>query len=267
MYLIYIKTSIFLHLFHLFLIANGVFINPDLPVDDHAYLGDLQLAIILPLYISSAEKPCRSELFPNSVQNAQASKWAVDKVNANSDLLPNVTLGIIFLNDCARGSVALARATQILPRRSCYKSASAPCGNNEEFPVQEPWISDAGLPSYDNVIGVIGPEVSSRSILTASLFGAYNIPQISFAATADALSDKATYPFFSRVIPPNKFQAEAMVSLLVYFNWTYISTLNLAEDYGRNGINNVITHSKKNGICIAYSGESLLSPRKETPHW
>ena len=125
---------------HLFLLVNGVFINPDMPVDDYASLGDLQLAFLAPLYLSSAEVECRSELYSSTVQNAQGGVWAVDQVNANPDLLPNITLGIILLNDCARGSVALARATQILPRRSCYKSTS--CEDKWKFPIQGPWPPD-----------------------------------------------------------------------------------------------------------------------------
>lgn len=243
----------FTTLYHITLVAHGVFINPGLPVDDYAELGDLQLAFMAPLYLSSEEVQCRAEFYPSTVQDAQAARWAVHLVNADPDILPNITLGIILLNDCARGSVILARAMQLLPRTSCYQATS--CEDGWKYPVQPPWLTDEGLPAYDNVIAVIGPPVSSRSILTASLLAAFELPQISHAATSDELSDKATYPYFSRVIPPDRFQAQAMVSILVHHNWTYISTLNLGESYGRDGIEHVITHAREHGICVAYSGE------------
>ena len=51
------------------------------------------------------------------------------------------------------------------------------------------------------------------------------MPQISAVSSADDLSNKAKYPFFSRMVSPDHNQAEAIVSLLEEFEWTYFSAV------------------------------------------
>ena len=47
-----------------------------------------------------------------------------------------------------------------------------------------------------------------------SAFLSFQIPQISYASTAPELSDDRRYDFFSRVVPPDSFQAQAMVDIV-----------------------------------------------------
>ena len=55
------------------------------------------------------------------------------------------------------------------------------------------------------------------------------------------------------MVPPDQYQAEALVKILIHFNWTYISTLHSTGSYGINGIREVHQLAKQHGICIAYS--------------
>lgn len=56
-------------------------------------------------------------------------------------------------------------------------------------------------------------------------------------------------------MPPDQFQAAAMIDILKYYNWTYISTIHAEGSYGVNGIRNVYTLAKRAGICVAFSRE------------
>ena len=111
---------------------------------------------------------------------------------------------------------------------------------------------------YD-VVGVVGSPSSDRSSKISSLLGGFKVPIISQGATANELSDKRKYEYFSRMVPPNKYQVTAIVDLLVHFNWTYISTLATEGVYGQNGITQVINDAKVYGICVAYS--EVVRPR------
>ena len=62
------------------------------------------------------------------------------------------------------------------------------------------------------------------------------IPQISYASTAIALSDKSRFEYFSRVVPPDTLQARAMVDIVKKFGWTYVATLADEGNYGEKGI-------------------------------
>ncbi len=55
--------------------------------------------------------------------------------------------------------------------------------------------------------GVIGENYSSLSDPLARFLAMFNIPQISFSATASSLSDKEVYPYFMRTTPNDDKQA------------------------------------------------------------
>ena len=74
-------------------------------------------------------------------------------------------------------------------------------------------------PSSDNhdVIGVVGVEFSSFATATCQITGPARIPVVSFDATSDALSDKSSYSYFLRVVPPDRWVHAHMVSWLTCF--------------------------------------------------
>ncbi|KAJ7401539.1 hypothetical protein BTVI_95038 [Pitangus sulphuratus] len=62
------------------------------------------------------------------------------------------------------------------------------------------------------------------------------IPQISYASTAPELSDNTRYDYFSRVVPPDSYQAQAMVDIVTALGWNYVSTLASEGNYGESGV-------------------------------
>ena len=64
----------------------------------------------------------------------------------------------------------------------------------------------------------------------------FQIPQISYASTGMELSDKSRFGYFSRVVPPDTYQAQAMVDVVQAFGWTYVSTVADEGNYGEKGI-------------------------------
>lgn len=73
------------------------------------------------------------------------------------------------------------------------------------------------------------------------------IPQISYASTAPDLSDNSRYDFFSRVVPSDTFQAQAMVDIVRALKWNYVSTLASEGSYGESGVEAFIQKSRENG--------------------
>ncbi|CAD7684933.1 unnamed protein product [Nyctereutes procyonoides] len=74
-----------------------------------------------------------------------------------------------------------------------------------------------------------------------------SIPQISYASTAPELSDDRRYDFFSRVVPPDSFQAQAMVDIVKALGWNYVSTLASEGSYGEKGVESFTQISKEAG--------------------
>uniref|UniRef100_A0A671K6Y5 Metabotropic glutamate receptor 8-like n=1 Tax=Sinocyclocheilus anshuiensis TaxID=1608454 RepID=A0A671K6Y5_9TELE len=95
-----------------------------------------------------------------------------------------------------------------------------------------------------------------------TLYSQY-IPQISYASTAPELSDNTRYDFFSRVVPPDSYQAQAMLDIVTAMGWNYVSTLASEGNYGESGVEAFVQISREmGGVCIA---QSLKIPREPRP--
>lgn len=78
----------------------------------------------------------------------------------------------------------------------------------------------------------------------------YQIPQISYASTSPELSDHNRYDFFSRVVPPDSYQAQAMVDIVKAMGWNYVSTVASEGNYGESGVDAFIQISREAGKVI-----------------
>ncbi|KAL3289431.1 hypothetical protein HHI36_022856 [Cryptolaemus montrouzieri] len=129
------------------------------------------------------------------------------------------------------------------------KRLSAMTGDMSEYKCQ------SGKPPvyvpHKPVTAVIGASFSVVSIMVANILRLFKIPQISYASTSTELSDKSRFEYFSRVVPPDNFQAQAMVEIVKELGWKYVSTVAVEGDYGERGIASFISHSSEANICIA----------------
>lgn len=73
------------------------------------------------------------------------------------------------------------------------------------------------------------------------------IPQVSYASTAPELSDNNRYDFFSRVVPPDSYQAQAMLDIVKALGWNYVSTLASEGNYGESGVEAFMQISREAG--------------------
>uniref|UniRef100_A0A3Q3AYU8 Taste receptor, type 1, member 1 n=1 Tax=Kryptolebias marmoratus TaxID=37003 RepID=A0A3Q3AYU8_KRYMA len=162
----------------------------------------------------------------------QAMRFAVEEINNDTGpqlLLPGVKLGYQMYDICSNPASILA--TLDLLEQQQLNSSSA-----------------------QKAVGVIGPDSSSKSFTPAALLGAYLIPQISYEASNEMLSNKLLYPAFFRTIPSDKNQVAAMIQLLVRFNWMWIALLGSDNDYGLQGMTSLSEQAPHHGICIPYQG-------------
>lgn len=86
------------------------------------------------------------------------------------------------------------------------------------------------------------------------------IPQISYASTAPELSDNSRYDFFSRVVPPDSYQAQAMMDIVTAMGWNYVSTLASEGNYGESGVEAFVQISRETGrksVELLVSGFTL----------
>uniref|UniRef100_H3DKJ8 Glutamate metabotropic receptor 7 n=1 Tax=Tetraodon nigroviridis TaxID=99883 RepID=H3DKJ8_TETNG len=219
--------------------------------------GHLTLGGLFPVHSRGGDgTPCGDLKKENGIQRLEAMMYALDQINQDEQLLPNITLGARLLDTCSRDTYALEQSLTFVQALITKDTSDVRCTNGEPPVFVKP----------EKVVGVIGASASSVSIMVANILRLFQIPQISYASTAPELSDDQRYDFFSRVVPPDSFQAQAMVDIIRALGWTYVSTIASEGSYGEKGVEAFTQLSKeaeKGGICIAQSLKIPHNPKLE----
>ena len=103
--------------------------------------------------------------------------------------------------------------------------------------------------NLDRFIGIVGPAASSNSMYINKVIRFKHIPMISYASTSPQLSNMARYPNFFRTVPSDTFQARFVKSVLLTFDWTYVSIVVADDSYGRTGMDVLQQELKTANIC------------------
>uniref|UniRef100_A0A671Z2H5 Glutamate metabotropic receptor 8 n=1 Tax=Sparus aurata TaxID=8175 RepID=A0A671Z2H5_SPAAU len=216
--------------------------------------GDIILGGLFPVH-SRGDRgtPCGELKKEKGIHRLEAMMFAIDLINKDPELLPNITLGARILDTCSRDTYALEQSLTFVQALIERDGSDVRCANGDPPIFTKP----------DKIVGVIGAAASSVSIMVANILRLFKIPQISYASTAPELSDNTRYDFFSRVVPPDSYQAQAMMDIVTAMEWNYVSTLASEGNYGESGVEAFIQISRETGgVCIA---QSLKIPREPRP--
>ncbi|XP_035518563.1 metabotropic glutamate receptor 7-like [Morone saxatilis] len=205
--------------------------------------GDVTLGGLFPVHARGVPgMPCGDIKKENGIHRLEAMMYALDQINGDEELLPNVTLGARILDTCSRDTYALEQSLTFVQALIQKDTSDVRCTNGEPPVFVKP----------EKVVGVIGASASSVSIMVANILRLFQIPQISYASTAPELSDDRRYDFFSRVVPPDSFQAQAMVDIVKAMGWNYVSTVASEGSYGEKGVDAFMQLSREaGGSCVA----------------
>ncbi|KAM9359536.1 extracellular calcium-sensing receptor-like [Symphorus nematophorus] len=169
-------------------------------------------------------------------KRAQTMAFAIDEINRNSNLLPNVTLGYSLYDNCANLGIGFSAALSLVG------------GQEEQFILIKKTCE--GTPP---VIGIVGDSSSTRSIAISSVLGLYRLPMVSYFSTCSCLSDRQKFPSFFRTIPSDAFQVRAMIQILNRFRWTWAGLLISDDDYGLHAAQSFQSDFAQSGEgCLAY---------------
>lgn len=209
--------------------------------------GNVTLGVILPLHVKNWDDNC-GEFYGFGLGYIEAITFAIERINNNPNLLPNVTLGFDIRDYCDTPVLAMKMANDFV--KSNYL--------NELFEGQKDGTLERELKiRIQNltapISAVIGTEDSSSSTLVSSLLQVAGIPTISPFATSEELSSPYFNAFF-RTIPPDGEQAKAMVDIIEYYGWTYIAAVAIDHSYGRYGLRALEREAyDRKTFCIAFS--------------
>ncbi|XP_053312109.1 vomeronasal type-2 receptor 26-like [Spea bombifrons] len=172
--------------------------------------------------------------FPHHYVNILNFLFAVENINNNPDILPNITLGYHLYDSCSDPRKAVKSVLQILsgPKKT---------------------IPNYSCTERDKVAGFIGDHYSVTTVPIAQILGIYGYAQISYGATDSSLSDRRLYPHFFRTVQNDHAHYLIIAKILKFFGWTWIGILASDDDAGEKESLILTKYMAQYGICAAFT--------------
>ncbi|XP_052073189.1 uncharacterized protein LOC127711239 isoform X2 [Mytilus californianus] len=179
-------------------------------------------------------------------QLLEAFHYAISKVNDKegpfANVLKNIKLGGVGLDSCESAIKTGYTVSDI------HNGIISLTKNGETI-------------NPDDISAYIAGYSSDSSLYLARIAKSLKIPQISYASTSMALSNKDKYPYFMRSVPADDNQAESMIRFLDNFDIRYVQVVYSPNNYGRLGSMAFSNLARENKICI---GQMIQFPDNGT---
>ncbi|XP_066566540.1 extracellular calcium-sensing receptor-like [Amia ocellicauda] len=175
---------------------------------------------------------CESFYFQD-FQWAQTMVFAIEEINRDPALLPNITLGYRLYDNCVDLAGAFRAATALISG------------------VADTFI-DYSCTGTPPVLGIVGDPGSTNSISISRMLGLFHLPLISYYATCSCLSNRKEFPSFFRTIPSDIFQVKAMIQIIKHYGWTWVGAIVSDEHYGQYALKTFVEEENTFG-CLAFT--------------
>ncbi|XP_063800231.1 extracellular calcium-sensing receptor-like [Pseudophryne corroboree] len=171
---------------------------------------------------------------PQFYKNLLTFQFAIEQLNNDSLILPNLTVGYHAYDSCSDGNKAIKSVLQILsgPGRT---------------------VPNYSCTERSKVIGFIGDHHSITTLPIAQLLAVYRYSQISYGATKSVLSDRRLYPTFFKTLQNDGIIYASVSKVLAYFGWTWIGILASNDDSSVTEAALLTDYLTKKDICVAFT--------------
>ncbi|KAK9397849.1 type-2 vomeronasal receptor [Crotalus adamanteus] len=179
-----------------------------------------------------------SDLFEDSIimtqiyQHILALAFAVEEINTNPQILPNVTLGFRIYNSQFTSKwiyhasmELLSSKDRLIPNYNC---------DIQKYPV-----------------AIIGGPDTDACLHVAIILHIYKFPQLTYGSAPMTHEDKQA-GFYHQMFPNMDYQYKGILLLLQHFMWTWIGALCVNNDNGEKFVQNVVPMFSKSGICFDF---------------
>ncbi|XP_063951899.1 uncharacterized protein LOC129281365 [Lytechinus pictus] len=195
----------------------------------------LNIVGIFPVY----ESDCSTLSHHPGIDQAEAVLWAMDQVNKDSSLLPGMQLRPMLGESCSSPDHA-ASVTYDFVRQFTRQ-------HNQAF---GRYINEENMRNK-YMAGVISRVDDAETVEIDQVLQPLGVPHVSDSARLPALSNKADYPYFSRLVAPSCSMVTAIVAFLKEHDLTYVQVLQSRDGIYNTTAANFIEEAEKNGICVA----------------
>ncbi|XP_038599092.1 vomeronasal type-2 receptor 26-like [Tachyglossus aculeatus] len=176
-----------------------------------------------------------TEYFTKHYQHLVALVFAVEEINKDPSLLPNISLGFHLFNVHFLGPIAAESSMALLSGRA----GMVPNYNCE--PEQ-----------LDKLLAVIGGMSPAVSMTSSWLLGLHKLPQICYGPEDPTFRDKALFPSLYQISARSPALSSGMIRLMKQFHWAWIGILVTDDIRGETFATVLMEEMAKNAICVAY---------------
>lgn len=195
--------------------------------------GGVILTGLFSIHDKTVNGQCDTVLNIQELASAEAMVYAIEQVNKDPYLLPNITLGYRIFDTCGIPSRANTMAFSFVIENTLNERIHGLNGTTQDERVyNDLW---PGNILKRPIAAVIGPGDSASSVVVSSMLQVGSLAQISPSSASDELS-QPYYQTFFRTVPPDSQQAKAISDIIKYFNWSYIAVIGSDSSYGRYGV-------------------------------
>ena len=150
-----------------------VLADSQLPLQEYAHSirldGDIILGGLFPVHARGERGvPCGELKKEKGIHRMEAMLYALDQINSDPDLLPNITLGARILDTCSRDTYALEQSLTFVQALIQKDISDIRCSNGLPPIIRKP----------ERVVGVIGASASSVSIMVANVLRLFEVLSI-----------------------------------------------------------------------------------------
>ena len=239
---------------------------------------------LLPLNIfEAAEYACKSANNINrmrlSIQLTEAFLLAVqlalDRLSVSNIWLKDIVTGVEIRDSCLESQFTVSHVLEMAKsspkvERLCSASQEGNFVNvyRESIVVGGKHLDSGGeCADTQSNIGsgfsrrvpiVIGPGISGNVEVSAPTLSVFKLPHITYWGTSALFEDKQQYPHLFRTVPSDRYQAQAMASVMKAYNWRYVYALASNDQItGSQGLRffREAVSSLGDGYCIAYEAQ------------
>ncbi|XP_066486041.1 vomeronasal type-2 receptor 26-like [Tiliqua scincoides] len=171
-------------------------------------------------------------LEPKDYQHVLSFMFAIQEINGNPHLLPNVTLGMNIYDNLFDGMITYESIMDLL------------------FKLQR------NVPNYkcdnqENVLSVIGGLTVEYIIQMYSILSLYKIPQLTYGAYETPPTGHH-FPSVYWNAPREGTLHTGIVQLLLHFKWTWIGLIVSGDESGESFLKILTPLFAQNSICVAF---------------
>ncbi|XP_077309575.1 vomeronasal type-2 receptor 1-like [Lithobates pipiens] len=159
--------------------------------------------------------------------------FAIDQINKNPTILPNVTLGYHLYDSCSDPGKAIKSVLQILS------------GPGETIP-------NYSCRDHQKLAGFIGDQSSTTSLPIAQMLSVYNHVQISYGVMDDFVIDRAVFPSFYQTVPGEFMIYHYISELIRHFGWTWVGIISSPDETGQRASLQLLKILSGLQICVAF---------------